>query len=554
MESESVFVQREPCPACGSRDNLARYSDGHAHCFGQMCDYYEPADEEFTTTGTTKRQKKKRMSDDLLDGKYSALKARGITEETCRLFDYMVGKMGKQPVHIANYRDADGSIVAQHIRDKDKNFPWLGSKKGLQLFGMNAFRESGSKAIITEGEIDAMSVYQSLGGKSRFACFSVPSGAKGAKKDISENLQRLKGFDEVVLMFDNDEAGEAAAQECARLFPAGKCKIAKLPLKDANEMLLAKRSAEVVDAVFAAKVWRPEGVVRIADVRQGVLEAPVIGLPYWHEGLTKATLGRRMGECIALGAGTGVGKTDFITQQVEFDINQLGEKVGIFFYEQQPFESVRRLAGKMKGRRFHIPPDEGTNPWTQDELVEAVDDLERDDRLFMYDHFGSTEWSLTEDTIRYLYHSEGVRIFYVDHLTALASHADDERKELERVMADIGGLVKELDIWICLVSHLATPEGKPHEEGGRVMIRHFKGSRAIGYWCHFMFGIERNQQAEDEDERQTTRFRVLKDRVTGQSTGRVFELGYDAFTGRLVDKPPQQESAFPAVDDASAIF
>lgn len=36
-----VFVRHEPCPRCGSRDNLGRYDDGSAHCFG--CGYYERA-------------------------------------------------------------------------------------------------------------------------------------------------------------------------------------------------------------------------------------------------------------------------------------------------------------------------------------------------------------------------------------------------------------------------------------------------------------------------------------------------------------------------------
>lgn len=33
------FTKHEPCPSCGSRDNLARYSEGSAWCFG--CHYYE---------------------------------------------------------------------------------------------------------------------------------------------------------------------------------------------------------------------------------------------------------------------------------------------------------------------------------------------------------------------------------------------------------------------------------------------------------------------------------------------------------------------------------
>lgn len=549
-EEQSEYLYKEPCPACGSRDNLARYADGHGYCFG--CEYFEPGDDDYQPT----QRKGKRMSDDLLKGKHKALSARGITEETCRKFDYRIGKKRDgEVVHIAQYRNRHtGEVQAQHLRTADKDFPWIGAKKDLALFGAHTCRDGGSKIIITEGELDAMSVSQALGSKSRFGVVSIISGAKGAKKDLSENLQLLEKFDEIILMFDMDEVGREAAQECARLFRPGKAKIAEMSLKDANDLLVAGKAAEIVDAVFAAREWRPECVVRISDVRDRVLTAPTMGLPYWHEGINKATLGRRMGEVIALGAGTGVGKTDFLTQQIEYDLNTLGEKVAIFFLEQQPFETVQRLAGKMAGMKFHIPPDEDTNPWTQEDLEGAVDLLEKDDRLLMFDHFGSADWDLIEDTIRYLYHAEGVRIFYVDHLTALAAHADDERKELERVMANIGGLVKELDIWIGLVSHLATPDGKPHEEGGRVMIRHFKGSRAIGYWCHFMFGLERNQQAEDEEERQTTTFRILKDRVTGQSTGKTFEFGYDQLAGKLIDKWSDQSSAFGPVDGGGAIF
>ena len=99
----------------------------------------------------------------------------------------------------------------------------------------------------------------------------------------------------------------------------------------------------------------------------------------------------------------------------------------------------------------------------------------------------------------------------------------------------MGSLVKELDIMLIMISHLATPEGKPHEEGGRVMIRHFKGSRAIGFWCHYMFGLERDQQHENVDMRSISTFRVLKDRYTGNATGQVIYLGYDRDSGQLFE-------------------
>ena len=51
-----------------------------------------------------------------------------------------------------------------------------------------------------------------------------------------------------MLMFDNDEVWVDESKECASVLPPNKCKIATLPLKDANEMLVAKRMKELVDA------------------------------------------------------------------------------------------------------------------------------------------------------------------------------------------------------------------------------------------------------------------------------------------------------------------
>lgn len=440
-------------------------------------------------------------------------------------------------------------MVAQHVRNAKKDFPWLGNKKELQLFGQHLARDGASKVIVTEGEIDAMSVATAIGPKSRWGAVSIGSGAKSAHKDIATNLNWLEKADEVIIMFDMDDVGQEAAQRVARMFRPGKCKIASLPMKDASDMLMAGRGVEIVDAIFSAKEWRPEGVVQLGDIREDIMTDPVRGYPWFHPGLDAAVLGRRLGELDALGAGTGVGKTDLLTQQIEYDINELHLKVGLFFLEQLPRETARRIAGKAAGRKFHIPPSD-ENPWTAEELVKEVDRLEQSECLFMYDHFGSADYDLIEDTIRYLYHAHDVRIFYLDHLTALAAQADDERKALEEIMARLGGLVKELDIWVCIVSHLTTPDqGKSHEEGGRVTIRQFKGSRSIGFWCHHMFGLERDQQAEEQDDRETTRFRVLKDRVTGQATGKVFELGYDHAQGRLYPKEEQGFGPVSGSDD-----
>jgi twinkle protein len=521
-EGSSSCIAHEPCPSCGSRDNLARYSDGHGYCFG--CQHYEPGEGE-----EREPRKAPRMSADLLtDGEFRALEKRGITIETCRKFGYQTGTYKGRPVQIAPYKPL-GSTVAQKIRFPDKDFTVLGNAKDMGLFGQHLWAEGGRRIVITEGEIDALTVSQLQGNK--WPVVSLPNGAGGARKALDKQLKYLLTFEEVVLMFDMDDPGREAVADCVGLFPPGKVKVATLPRKDPNEMLLADEGDQVISAIWQAQAWRPDGVVTLSELRQRVLTPPVMGLPWFMPSLTELTYGRRYGEVYAFGAGTGIGKTDWLTQQMQFDLTVLNEPIGIFALEQQPEETAKRLTGKIGGKRFHVPD----GSWTTAELEAALEALEAGGKVFFYDSFGATEWDRIELTIRHLHHAEGVRIFYLDHLTALAAEEEDERKALERIMAKIGKIVKELGIILHLVSHLATPEGKPHEEGGRVMIRHFKGSRSIGFWCHYIFALERSSQDEDEKVRSTTTFRVLKDRYTGQATGKTFFLGYDATNGQLYE-------------------
>lgn len=468
------------------------------------------------------------MNIELVAGEIRPLEKRGIAAETCAKFGYTVGQRNGVTYQIAPYY-RDGELVAQKLRTAKKMFSWAGDGKGVELFGQHLWRDGGKMVVVTEGEIDCMTVSQLQGNK--WPVVSLPSGAGSAKKSLAKNLEWLNKFDTVVLMFDMDDAGAEALKEAAPVFPPGKVKVARLGLKDANELLLAGRGGEVIDAIWGAKAYRPDGLVTMDDLQDAMHLSPEQGLPWAFPALTKLTYGRRLGEVYAIGAGTGVGKTDMLTQQVAFDVTELQQRVALFFLEQQPAETGKRILGKIAGKRFHVP-DAG---WTPADLSSSMKRLDGGGKLFLYDHFGTTDWAIIKAHIRYLAHSEDVKLFYIDHLTALAAVETDERKALETIMADIGALVKELNIIIMLVSHLATPEGKPHEEGGRVMIRHFKGSRAIGFWCHFMFGMERDQQAANKEQRSITTFRVLKDRYTGQATGEMFYLSYDTETGRLFE-------------------
>lgn len=473
------------------------------------------------------------MSDDpapkkkssLISGEAVPLNKRGLSEETCQKWGYQVGEYKGKPVQIANYRTEPGQPVAQKLRFPDKDFTWLGDAKSCGLYGQHLWRDGGKMLVITEGEIDALSVSQLQGNK--WPVVSVPNGAQAAAKDLGKQIEWVEKFESVVLMFDNDEHGRKAAVECAQMLSPGKAKIASLPLKDANDMLVAGRGKEVIDAIWGAKAHRPDGIVGMGEVIAQALKPVEWGVEWPWKTLTDLTYGIRTKELYAFGAGVGAGKTDVFTQIISHFTTKLKEPVGVIYLEQAPPETAKRIAGKVAKKAFHVP-DAG---WTEKELSDALHQL--DGRVHFYNHFGSTDWQVIKGLIRYMALGLGVKRIFLDHLTALTAHAEDERRELDGIMADMGALCQNLDISIFFISHLATPEGKPHEEGGRVMAKHFRGSRSIMQWANFMFGLERDQQAEDEEARKTTVVRVLKDRNTGRGSGKTMALKYDEATGIL---------------------
>lgn len=520
------FVGKEPCPECGSRDNLARYDDGSAYCFG--CQHSErPARQGHVEDVHINRNKPKehRVTDLVTGGTCRYLPKRGLTEETCEKFNYRADVAFKgDKVQVANYYK-DGKIVAQKLRTKSKDFVVTGDTKAISsiLFGAHLWRDGGKRLIVTEGEIDAMSVSQAQGNK--WPVVSVPNGAQGAAKAIAKNIEYVNGFETVVFAFDMDEPGVEAAKECAALLTPGRAKIAHLPLKDANEMLVAGRAKELIDALWGAKDYRPDGVVDVASLTVEAAKPIEIGKAWPWAGMAP-TYGRRRRELYGFGAGTGVGKST-VFKQIALHIMEVDQlPVGYIALEEPPAHTLKTLAGMKMGKRVHVP---GT-VYSQDELTKTIESL--NGKVFFYDHFGAMGWDAIKEKIRYMVLALGCHDIFLDHLTALAASIDDdERKAIDKIMAELSALTQELDCTIYYISHLTTPEGKSHEEGGRVLEKHFRGSRSIAYWSHFLFAQERNKQ----DIGAPTIFRVLKDRYTGDANGVTFGLAYSRETGLLTE-------------------
>jgi twinkle protein len=519
MSNQSEFVRHEPCPKCGSKDNLARYTDGHGFCFG--CNYKERGD---GLTSETAPRKKANM----IDVTFSALRKRMITEETCRFFGYGVGEFNGQSVQVAQYYK-DGEIVAQKLRFPSKDFVVLGDIKEAGFYGQQLWRDSGKMVTITEGEIDALSISQVFNNK--WPVVSVPNGAAGAVKSFQKNLEWLESFESVHIMFDDDEPGRKAARECALLLTPGKAKIGTIPgFKDANEALQAGHSGKIVDAVYGAKTYRPDGVVVGSDLWDTVIaEDATESTDYPWNKLNEKLLGIRRGELVVLTSGTGIGKSS-VCRELICHLIRAGKKVGLLMLE----ESVKRTSRNLMGIHLNCPPyfweRTGISEQQKREAFDATVS-----KVVMFDHFGSVDPENLLARVRYMTKALGCEFVFLDHLSIVVSGLGDgdERRLIDNAMTSLRSLVEETQIALFVVSHLKRPEGdRGHENGAQTTLAQLRGSHAIAQLADAVIGLERNQQ--DEENANLLSLRVLKNRFTGE-TGLAGGLRWYRESGRLAE-------------------
>jgi len=130
----------------------------------------------------------------------------------------------------------------------------------------------------------------------------------------------------------------------------------------------------------------------------------------------------------------------------------------------------------------------------------------------------------------------GCDYVFVDHISIIVSAQSngDERKAIDEIMTKLRMLVQETGISLVCVSHLKRPENRGHEEGAATSLAQLRGSGAIAQLSDMVLGLERNGQADDATERNTTRVRVLKNRFSG-ITGKACALLYSHNSGRMVE-------------------
>jgi hypothetical protein len=229
------------------------------------------------------------------------------------------------------------------------------------------------------------------------------------------------------------------------------------------------------------------------------------------------------------------GKSSITREIVYHLLKTTDAKIGIVALEESPAETARKLSG------LAINRNPAFEEITTAELRPGFEEVFGDERVLVVDHAGAATDSRVLDLIEFLAAS-GCKYIILDHLTILISEGVgnlEGNAAQDKVVNDLLRLVKRYDLWIGLVSHLRkVSQGQSFEEGRMPSIDDIRGSGSTKQVSFDIIAFARNTIAEDEKERNTIRFRVLKCRYTGL-TGNAGAAHYDIKTGRLSSVRPE---------------
>jgi twinkle protein len=352
------------------------------------------------------------------------------------------------------------------------------------LFGWQVIDDNAREVTITEGEIDAMSMFA-----YGHPALSVPfGGGKGGKQSwIDEEYPDLDRFETIFLAMDMDEEGQAAAAEIANRLGRYRCRIVKLPRKDANECLVDGISKEDIDhCIRAARTLDPDELRPAEAFTDDVVRAfhpasgsdPGYRLP-WSKLFNRVLF--RPGEVTVWQGATGAGKSQVVSHACVESMDQ-GARICIASLEMAP----RMLLTRM------IRQATGTGRPTDMFVRQAFDWMAG--KLWLFSVVGKSKTGRLLEVFEYARRRYGVDVFIVDSFMRLGIRPDDYAGQEEAMFGIVDWAVAS-GVHVHLVVHSRKSDrqrgdGVPGSED-------VKGTSEIGSNAANIIAVWRNRRHEE---------------------------------------------------------
>lgn len=558
----AAFIKHTNCEACGSSDGKAVYDDSSSHCF--VCQKTVPSEEfkeqnpKKVSKVRTKVKEEKSMEvkpsgkPAMTPDENAEIKAttgvsgkgfRGLKDETTKPFGVRYAYDDDGEVEEQYYPTTqDGQIVGYKIREVPKNFYSKGrTGADCELFMQFKFNRGGKYVLITEGELDALSAYQMFAdynktrGDFETAVVSPTTGAN-SHKQIAAQYKFFDSFDNIVISYDNDKAGQTATEALIKVLPKGKVKIMPMRFKDANEYLEKGEAKAFISDFYNAKKQVPVGVLPSSNLYDRILgQTAVAKIPFppFMQKLNELFVGGMpLGHIVNIAADTGIGKTTLVNELIYYWIFNSPHTVGIVSMELDAGQYGEVLLSRHLSKKLALieNTEEKLQYLSSEKVKEQAKQLmtteDGDSRFYLLDNRdGSIEE--IQDTVEELVAACGAKVIVLDPLQDILDGLSNE--EQAEFMKWAKGFIKSHGVTFIFINHMRkTPAG----QSGADSEQNIMGSSTIIKSASANILLKRDKMAESELTRNSTEITVTKNRVCGL-TGPAGFIYYDNATHTL---------------------
>lgn len=496
---------------------------------------------------------------------------RGLSEATVKLFRIGERKCGlsvvrddkSSPVHgpevIFGFFNPEQELVGlkylavnrPEINGKVQRIIHAEAECQPILFGWQAMSPNARFVVITEGEINAMSLHE-LGVPSLATPFGAGHGAKHAW--IEHEYDRLQRFERIYLLFDEDSAGSSAIADLVERLGRHRCLVMphlgrEIWGKDPNDWLINGADADLIAGYLAeAKSVDPEELRNASEFRDAIIEefyptdgaVPGFAFPM---GRIAEKLFMRWAEVSIVTGHPGHGKTRWLSH-IAASAGGQGARVCVASLEDRPQKYLRKLTQQVLARELPTIP----------QIDEAVEWYKN--RFWIFALTGVARRERMLEVFAYARRRYNVRLFIIDSLMKCGlAETDYDGQKL--FIEDLTNFANLHDVAIMIVAH---PK-KEHSEEEVPGMYGVRGGAAIAGLAMNGFTIHRNktkerkirelsvagiETLEDEQKLEALQaeydalFYCWKDRENGEDFA--VKLWFDRPTGLFHDSPISMSS------------
>lgn len=475
---------------------------------------------------------------------------RGISEETCRY----VGLGSDAHGNVAyQFRDLTGRIVTVKYRPshaiksgEPKYFYQKNADTCPILYNINKIDVT-QPLLLTEGMNDTMACIEA-GFKN---VVSIPSGANDDNW-INFNYEFLDQFEDIILWFDNDDAGESGMKKAIPRLGEYRIKIVKpteddeeavynyyhsfnenvdICKTDANNVLLACGSARVLALINSAEEIPMESVIDLMDVEEFDIEQTEY-IPSGINSLDRQIYGFIDGTLNIWTAYSGTGKTTMISQCCVLEAIDKGNTVFWFNAESTTSQMLNWVLAQAAGRQ-HSVEYTGANGFQfykpTPQATQAIKQYYAK-KIFVYDNLLLSNPDMVFNKMKEVYKRFGTKVFVLDNWLCLNFRGISDT-EVTGIQVDFMNklihFTKQNGLEIHLVCH-------PRKQQAGIPLSEYEilGTSNIVNMADRIYGLEKVWDNDLKALGYDRQFTVFKDRTLGIHGERI-GLRYDRVTRRL---------------------